>query len=497
MSDKPVFETITPALIELTQPERPGQPLPPGQKKPLKLVVALAGFTLLVLAIGVFFVLPDLVGNRLPVPAPVATTPSPGPAADSPYQQARLAEARREAQDILASFMEARKTLEAKQVTLWGAKDFATALDMAAAGDELYRQGAFDKALAQYRQALDKASGLVEQTKTLVTGKLGEGTRAIADGSQGRAENAFRLVLAIDPGNSEATRGLERTALMPKTLPLLKSARQAIAGQDWPGAQKDLKALLALDKDHEEARHLLGQAGQAIQSQAFNNAMGAGLAAMQAGDHQSAAGHFERALGLDPGSSDARASLDQARNALLSRTLAATLASAEAQESREQWAEAAASYQQVLDSDDTVVAARVGLLRSQARAKLDGDIETLLADPLRLASGPVFTHGGQLLRDARQISPPGPRLQRQIAALAQVLEKARLPVTVELTSDNKTSVTLLRVGEMGAFTSRKVELRPGRYVALGIRPGYRDVRVTFDVTADIGPTVEIVCRDPV
>ena len=52
---------------------------------------------------------------------------------------------------------------------------------------------------------------------------------------------------------------------------------------------------------------------------------------------------------------------------------------------------------------------------------------------------------------------------------------------MRLTSDELTTVTLYRVGALGAFASHDVELRPGTYTAIGSRDGYRDVRQTFTV----------------
>jgi hypothetical protein len=42
-------------------------------------------------------------------------------------------------------------------------------------------------------------------------------------------------------------------------------------------------------------------------------------------------------------------------------------------------------------------------------------------------------------------------------------------------------VSVQRVGNFGAFTRRELSLKPGRYVAIGSRAGYRDVRQEFTV----------------
>ena len=70
--------------------------------------------------------------------------------------------------------------------------------------------------------------------------------------------------------------------------------------------------------------------------------------------------------------------------------------------------------------------------------------------------------------------------------LDRLLQVAAKPVPVQLESDNLTEVTVFKVGRLGAFSSRTLELRPGAYIAVGSRPGYRDVRRNFRV----GPGAE-------
>ena len=79
------------------------------------------------------------------------------------------------------------------------------------------------------------------------------------------------------------------------------------------------------------------------------------------------------------------------------------------------------------------------------------------------------------------MTPAGPRLGEQVEALEALLRLATTPLPVQLQSDEQTEVTLYRVGRLGQFLVKDVELRPGAYTAVGSRPGYRDVRRTFTV----------------
>jgi hypothetical protein len=79
-----------------------------------------------------------------------------------------------------------------------------------------------------------------------------------------------------------------------------------------------------------------------------------------------------------------------------------------------------------------------------------------------------------------------------------LLARAQVPVDVQLVSDNLTEVTLYQVGVLGRFESQTLSLKPGRYVAVGTRPGYRDVRTEFDVGFDNSSTpVTVACTEEI
>jgi hypothetical protein len=103
-----------------------------------------------------------------------------------------------------------------------------------------------------------------------------------------------------------------------------------------------------------------------------------------------------------------------------------------------------------------------------------------------------------LLLDVTRMQPLGPRLEDQKNELSRLLKRAATPLRVQLVSDNLTDVSVFKVGRFGSFTAQELELRPGNYVAVGIRPGYRDVRVEFRVAPEIEMQPVVVrCEEPI
>ena len=85
----------------------------------------------------------------------------------------------------------------------------------------------------------------------------------------------------------------------------------------------------------------------------------------------------------------------------------------------------------------------------------------------------------------RSETPMGPRLEDQKNTLSRLLKRAATPLGVHLISDSLTDVSIFKVAKLGSFQSHELNLRPGVYVAVGSRPGYRDVRIEFRVAPEI------------
>ena len=125
-------------------------------------------------------------------------------------------------------------------------------------------------------------------------------------------------------------------------------------------------------------------------------------------------------------------------------------------------------------------------------------LQGYIDDPDGLSDDANMQAATRLLLDLARIDPMGPRLADQKTELSRLLKRAATPLSVELVSDNATEVSIFKIGRFGLFDNRQVELRPGNYVAVGIRPGYRDVRVEFRVAPEIDlQPVVVRCEEPI
>jgi hypothetical protein len=145
-----------------------------------------------------------------------------------------------------------------------------------------------------------------------------------------------------------------------------------------------------------------------------------------------------------------------------------------------------------------VLAASKGLDESRTRVELDDRLRAAIGAPDRLSDDKIWQATQSLLDYARNMSPAGTALTAQINELDRLLQRARVPVRVILESDNQTEVVIYKVGKLGAFQTRSIELKPGMYTAVGVRSGFRDVRKNFRVAPEAGIQSFIIrCEDPI
>ncbi len=129
---------------------------------------------------------------------------------------------------------------------------------------------------------------------------------------------------------------------------------------------------------------------------------------------------------------------------------------------------------------------------------IDAELQSFIDKPERLYSPAGRDIARNVLERAARVSTPGTRLQAQQARLSEQLRQAETPVKVALASDNATDVQIYRVGKLGLFEHRDLELMPGRYTVVGTRQGYRDVRKELNLLPGAQPSTLVVrCEEPI
>jgi len=218
--------------------------------------------------------------------------------------------------------------------------------------------------------------------------------------------------------------------------------------------------------------------------EAFAAAMTEALSALQNEDYAIAREAFERARSLRPEAPEVASGLSQVEEGLRNRAIAGHRDRGIEHESLESWRAAEAEYESALALDFSLRFAQEGKKRSAARALLQEKLDFQLGHPERLSDQRALEEASRLADEARGVEPSGPRQREALAKLDALVASFSRPVEVQIVSDTLTDVTVQRIGplgKLGKFDRRALEIRPGRYVAVGSRAGFRDVRVEFTV----------------
>jgi tetratricopeptide (TPR) repeat protein len=209
--------------------------------------------------------------------------------------------------------------------------------------------------------------------------------------------------------------------------------------------------------------------------------MSVGLTALQRGDHAAALEAFTVAESLAPTSVQAAEGRARAEQGLRLDAIAGHRERALAAEAAEDWDAAGREYESVLQLDPTIRFAQEGKSRALERAELARRLNFHISRPERLATEGVLEDAATLVERAETVRPAGPVLSEQIGQLQRLVTLYETPVRIQLQSDSLTEVSIHRVGHLGRFDRRTLDLRPGTYTAVGRREGYRDVRRQFKV----------------
>ena len=462
--------------------------------------LVVASFAFLLVAAGfVFFVLPRQVeqsavrsGNAEPAAAEPATPP---PAAPDLQALAAAKSAFEELRPAVGARLEA---LAQRAAADWGGDAFARARQSLGEADAALASRDYAAALATLRGADADLAATERAAATQLAAALAAGRAAFEAGDAATARRQFERALAIEPGNAAAQRGVERAGTLDEVRRLLAEAALLAERGERAAAAAAYRKVLQLDRDEQSARTALARLEAQGTADAFAAAMSQGLERLARGDLARARADFERAGRLRPGAPEVADGLAQVERGLAGRSLEAHLLAAQEAERAERWSDALGEYRKALDIDRNLLAARQGVERAEPRAMLAAELAAVIERPERLFSAEVRGAARASLQRAGAVPSPGPVLTAQVETVERLLTAAETPLRVALASDNLTEVTIYRVGRIGSFERKDVELLPGRYTVVGQRAGYRDVRRELVIVPGREVTTVVIrCEEPI
>ena len=399
---------------------------------------------------------------------------------------------------ILGELLSSFETLEKRSVQRWAQVPYRRAREFYAQGDAAFLKRNWAAAEIHYLDALSLLEPLFEQVEPEFEKALLGARTAFDEGDRVEALRLYELAVAITPNHPEARAGFQRAKNLETVLQLVDQGLDYEEELELDAAEASYTQAVALDPNWLPATEGVERVRATRTKIQFDSRMSEGLEAVAVEDYLAARAAFRMAEQLIPGSPEPADGLLQVDQGLRLGNINTLEQEAKALEQSEHWDAAATTYEEILKVDGNLVFAQEGLSNSRRMSALHTQIDDYMKDPDRLSVPSVMKRATTLVVDVTVMPDIGPRLAGQRDELSRLLKRAATPVTVELVSDNMTAVSIYKIGVLGNFGSTQLDLRPGAYVAIGIREGFRDVRIEFRVAPEIEmQPVVVVCEEPV
>ena len=399
---------------------------------------------------------------------------------------------------ILGELLSSITTLEQRSVQRWAQVPYRRARERYALGDDAFLKRDWAAAEAYYLDALSLLEPLFDQVEPEFNKALSGAKAAFDEGDRSEALRLYELAVAITPNHPEARAGLLRAQNLETVLRLVDQGLAYEEELELDAAETSFAQAVSTDPNWEPALAGLERVRTTRTKIQFDSRMSEGLEALASGDYLGARAAFRMAEKLIPGSREPADGLLQVDQGLRLNNINTLEQEAKALERSEHWDAAATTYEEILKIDPNLAFAIDGLADARRMSALHTRLDDYIEDPDRLSVPSVMQQATSFVVEITTMNDIGPRLAGQRDELMRLLKRAATPVAVELVSDNMTAVSIYKVGVLGSFGSTALDLRPGTYVAIGIRQGYRDVRVEFRVAPEIDmQPIEVVCKEPI
>ena len=472
------------------------------------------GISLVVLVavlIGVVFILPNAVTTDPDQPAAGSEqVPGSGQAIedtaadaeapdgdDRPGRDARVV-ARGETEEVLGQLLSRMDVLERRAVQRWGGLSYKQAQEVYEQGDAAYLARDYATASDRYREAIEIVDPLLVEVDDVFATTFENAQAALEVPDSVEAIRLFELAVAISPSHAAANAGYQRAKNLDTVLSLTDSGVAFEKNLEMEAARQSFERAVEIDPEWLPAQTGLARVQETIRQMEFDLRMTEGLYALSDGHFEAARAAFRMAKNLKPGSPEPADGLLQVDQGIRLERITALEGLALDQQQSEQWETVVTTYERILEIDDNLEFAQQGLATAQQMTALYEKLDEYIGEPDKLSSPSTMQRATTLVVNITRMPEIGPRLGDKRDELSRLLKRAATPLRVQLISDNVTSVSIYKVGKLGSFATRELSLRPGTYVAVGSRPGYRDVRLEFLVGPELEPKpVVIRCEEAI
>ena len=399
---------------------------------------------------------------------------------------------------LLEAWLKSQASAEADNIQAWGGKEYADIKTSAVQGDLLFRSGEFSAAQTLYKSAIDNLEILLASKDNRLRTALVQGRDALDSEESNKALLIFQQALLIDPENEEALYGAHRANNLDHVLALYNEGLRLESENNFEQAGQLLLEASQTDSDYAPAKEALKRVEKKRQDISFQDAMSRAITALNNEQLAVADKALEEAERLRP--QDAAMAAARQRSIELHKIekLKKLQIKADKFINEENWENVIEIYGKAVQIDDKIGFATIGLPEAKNRFQLDKSLKSIIALPERLQDEGPFLEAKQLLKKAKRVENPGKVLQSQIRTLSTLVQNASTTVEVILRSDNATEIEIYHIGRFRPFLEKPITLKPGIYTVVGRKSGFKDVRLSLTIKAEMKMPVFIIrCEESI
>ena len=394
---------------------------------------------------------------------------------------------------VLGELLSKIATLEKRAVQRWGGLRFEQTQAVYAEADAAFLARDYATATAKYRESITLINPLLDEVNQVFATTFSAAKAALEAADTIEALRLFELAVAISPSHSAAQAGYTRARNLDAVLALTDQGFAFEKDLELALAQQSFEKAIALDPEWQLAQNGLQSVLGTMNQMEFDQRMTEGLSSLAENDFIGARAAFRMAQQLQSESREPADGLLQVDQGVRLNQIKQLERTAQTQEKAEQWEPVVATYGAILEIDADLLFAQQGRGRAQQMTALHEQLDAYLGNPDSLSAASTMNKATNLVVNITRMPQIGPHLAEQRDQLSRLLKRAATPLSVQLVSDNLTDVSIYKIAKLGSFQTHQLSLRPGTYVAVGSRPGYRDVRVEFRVAPEVD-LVPIVIR---
>jgi serine/threonine protein kinase len=486
----------------------------PRERNVISMPVALGGLAiLLTLAFVLFFLVPDQqVSQPLPnnaAPESTAnndttqtestqTTAKPEDTAPvlAPMELARLEELRVKGKELAAELLRRQVEVEDVGGRLWAGDRYDRSTELGIEGDEAYRLESLALAVEKYTEGVDLLVEVLKETEDVFGEYIDTGIAALDSGDFEMAIEAYRILTRIRPEDKQLAAELERALNLEQVLRLTSEAEVMERNGDINAALASFKQAANLDALWSPATDGVKRVNNRIARNRFQDEMSKGFSALAKNEFEVAQAAFVQAQKILPSSKEPLDGLQQIELAKTQQQINVLMENARQLDSESRWEEAMPIYEEILGISPGLSSAESALKQATERAALRASLNKYVSQPHLMQNDEDLREARTALLAAARLDNDG--LKPAVRELSHLVSLARIDVEVIVESDNRTDVTVFKVGQYGKINETRLSLIPGVYTFVGKRPGYRDIYQEIHIKGDTNPVrVSVRCTEKI